>query len=308
MPLSDTALRALKPMERRYKKADQRGLYIEVEPNGSKLWRYKYRYEGLEKRIALGRYPDVSLSQARRKQEDARRLLEDGKDPSLERRRERLVASINAENTFGGIAREYIQHKMVGEQRAEVTVAKARWLLVQLNPLANMPVAEIRPAEVLGALRRIEAKGKYETARRCRSFASRVFRYAVATCRAEHDPSAVLRGALITRKVTHHSALTDPKAIGELLRAIDEYPGSMITRIAMQIMPHVMCRPAELRQAEWREFDFDAAIWTIPPSRMKMRQPHAVPLSRQVLAYLDQLHALTGPSGFAFPAFHTFKR
>jgi len=308
MPLSDTALRALKPMERRYKKADQRGLYIEVEPNGSKLWRYKYRFEGLEKRIALGRYPDVSLSQARRKQEEARRLLEDGKDPSLERRRERLVASINAENTFGGIAREYIQHKMIGEQRAEVTVAKARWLLEQLNPLANMPVAEIRPAEVLGALRRIEAKGKYETARRCRSFASRVFRYAVATCRAEHDPSAVLRGALITPKVTHHSALTDPKAIGELLRAIDEYPGSMITRIAMQIMPHVMCRPGELRQAEWREFDFDAAIWTIPPGRMKMRQPHAVPLSKQVLGYLDQLHALTGPSGFAFPAFHTFKR
>lgn len=150
MPLSDTALRALKPMERRYKKADQRGLYIEVEPNGSKLWRYKYRYEGVEKRIALGRYPDVSLSQARRKQEDARRLLEDGKDPSLERRRERLVDSINAENTFGGIAREYIQHKMIGQQRAEVTVAKARWLLEQLNPLANMPVAEIRAAEVLG--------------------------------------------------------------------------------------------------------------------------------------------------------------
>lgn len=157
---------------------------------------------------------------------------------------------------------------MVGEQRAEVTVAKARWLLEQLNPLANMPVAEIRPAEVLGALRRIEAKGKYETARRCRAFASRVFRYAVATCRAEHDPSAVLRGALITPKVTHHSALTDPKSIGELLRAIDEYPGSMITRIAMQIMPHVMCRPGELRQAEWREFDFDAAIWTIPPGRV----------------------------------------
>jgi integrase len=308
MPLSDTALRALKPMERRYKKADQRGLYIEVEPNGSKLWRYKYRYEGVEKRIALGRYPDVSLSQARRKQEDARRMLEDGKDPSLERRRERLVASINAENTFGGIAREYIQHKMIGEQRAEVTVAKARWLLEQLNPLANMPVAEIRPAEVLGALRRIEAKGKYETARRCRSFASRVFRYAVATCRAEHDPSAVLRGALITPKVIHHSAVTDPKAIGELLRTIDEYPGSMITRIAMQIMPHVMSRPGELRQAEWREFDFDAAIWTIPPGRMKMRQPHAVPLSKQVLGYLDQLHALTGPSGFVFPAFHTFKR
>lgn len=308
MPLSDTALRALKPMERRYKKVDQRGLYIEVEPNGSKLWRYKYRYDGVEKRIALGRYPDVSLSQARRKQEDARRLLEDGKDPSPERRRERLVASVNAENTFGGIAREYIQHKMIGEQRAEVTIAKARWLLEQLSPLERLPVAKIRAVEVLAALRRIEAKGKHETARRCRSFASRVFRYAVATCRAENDPSAVLRGALITPRVTHHSALTDPKAVGELLRAIDEYPGSMITRIAMQIIPHVMSRPGELRLAEWCEFDFDAAIWTIPQGRMKMRRPHAVPLSKQVLGYLDELHALTGPGGFVFPAFHTFKR
>lgn len=308
MPLSDVALRALKPMAKRYKKADQRGLYIEVEPNGSKLWRYKYRFQGLEKRMALGRYPDVSLSQARRKQEDARHLLEDGKDPSLERRRDRLVATVSAENSFGGIAREYIQHKMIGEQRAEVTVAKARWLLEQLDPLARLPVAEIRPVEVLAALRRIEAKGKHETARRCRSFASRVFRYAVATGRAENDPSAVLRGVLITPKVTHHSALTDPKAVGELLRAIDEYPGSMITRIAMQIAPHVMCRPGELRQAEWHEFDFDAAIWTIPAGRMKMRQPHAVPLSKQVLGYLDELQALTGPGGFVFPAFHTFKR
>ena len=308
MPLSDSAVRALKPEDKRYKKSDQRGLYIEVEPNGSKLGRWKYRYRGVEKRIALGRYPDVSLAAARRLQEDARRLLETGKDPSMERQRERLVASVNAENTFGGIAREYIDFKMVGEQRSEVTVAKARWLLDQLKPLAPLPVAEIRPAEVLGALRRIEAKGKHETARRCRSFASRVFRYAVATARAENDPSSVLRGALITPKVTHYAAMTEPAQVGDLLRSIDQYTGSVITKIAMQVTPHVMCRPGELRQAEWSEFDLEKAIWTVPQGRMKSRRPHSVPLSEQAVNYLLDLYALTGPTGFAFPAFHTSRR
>lgn len=143
----------------------------------------------------MGRYPDVSLSAARRKQEDARRLLADGKDPSLERQRERLIACVNAENTFGGIAREYIEHKMIGEQRGDVTIAKARWLLEQLDPLAKMPVAEIRPAKVLGALRRIEAKGKHETARRCRSFASRVFRYRSPLA----VPNTILRRCFVAR-------------------------------------------------------------------------------------------------------------
>lgn len=308
MPLSDSAVRALKAEDKRYKKSDQRGLYIEVEPNGSKLWRWKYRYRGVEKRIALGRYPDVSLAAARRLQEDARRLLETGKDPSMERQRERLIASANAENTFGGIAREYIDFKMVGEQRSEVTVAKARWLLDQLKPLAPLPVAEIRPAEVLGALRRIEAKGKHETARRCRSFASRVFRYAVATARAENDPSSVLRGALITPKVTHYAAMTEPAQVGDLLRSIDQYTGSVITKIAMQVTPHVMCRPGELRQAEWSEFDLEKAVWTVPQGRMKSRRPHSVPLSEQAVNYLLDLYALTGPTGFAFPAFHTSRR
>lgn len=308
MPLSDSAIRQLKPREKRYKKADQRGLYIEIEPTGSKLWRWKYHYQGREKRISLGRYPEVSLAAARRKQEDARRLLEDGKDPSLERKRKRLVASVSAENTFGGVAREYIQIKMIGDQRAETTVAKAHWLLEQIRPLWPLPVSEIKPAEVLGALRRIEAQGKYETARRCRSFASRVFRYAVATAKAEADPTSVLRGALITPRVTHYAALTDPEAVGRLLRSIDEYPGSVITRIAMQIIPHVMCRPGELRQAEWSEFDLAGAKWTIPQGRMKSRRPHTVPLSEQVLMHLAELRSLTGPTGFVFPAFHTTKR
>ena len=307
MPLKDLEIRALKPRARVYKRADGRGLYIEVQPGGSKLWRLKYRYLGKDKRIALGSYPEVSLAEARQKCDEARRKLREGVDPLAERKREKLVAMYNAANSFGEVAKEYID-KMVREGRAETTTTKANWLLEQLAPLAARPVAELKPVDVLGALKRIEAKGKHETARRCRSFASRVFRYAVATGRAETDPTSVLRGALVTPKTKHHSAILDPKAVGELLRSIDTYSGHLITRIAMQVSPHLMARPGELRQALWPEFDLENAVWKIPAERMKMRRPHAVPLSRQVVALLTDLHALTGPEGFVFPAFHTSRR
>lgn len=307
MPLRDVEIRALKPQERVYKRADERGLYIEVHPGGSKLWRLKYRYLGKDKRIALGSYPEVGLAEARHKREDARRKLGDGIDPLAERKQEKLIAAFNAANSFGDLAKEYID-KMVREGRAETTTTKANWLLEQLAPICSRPVAELKPVEVLEALKRIEAKGKYETARRCRSFASRVFRYAVATGRAETDPTSVLRGALVTPKTTHHAAILDRSAVGELLRSIDAYSGHLVTRIAMQVAPHVMARPGELRQADWQEFDLAKAVWTIPPERMKMRRPHAIPLSRQVVALLKQLDELTGPDGFVFPAFHTSRR
>lgn len=169
-------------------------------------------------------------------------------------------------------------------------------------------MADLKPIDLLAALKRIEAKGKYETARRCRSFAGRVFRYAVATGRGESDPSSILRGALVMPKVKHHAAILDPKQMGELLRAIDAYACHAITRLAMQVSPHVMARPGELRMAQWSEFDLDNAVWKIPAERMKMRRPHEVPLSRQVLAYLNELFALTGPDGYVFPAFHTSRR
>lgn len=307
MALKDVEIRALKAADRIYKRTDERGLYIEVHPSGSKLWRLKYRYLGKDKRIAFGAYPEVGLAEARRRRDDARQQLRDGIDPAAERRREKLLAMYRAANSFGDVAKEYID-KMVAEGRADTTTSKANWLLEQLSPIAGQAIADVKPIEVLAALKRIEAKGKHETARRCRSFASRVFRYAVATGRAEVDPTSVLRGALVTPKVKHHSAIIDPAAVGELLRSIDAYSGHLITRIAMQISPHVMARPGELRQAEWPEFDLEKAVWTIPPERMKMRRPHSVPLSRQVVDRLKELHALTGPEGFLFPAFHTSRR
>jgi integrase len=307
MALNDLAIRALKAADRVYKKADERGLYIEVRPGGSKLWRFKYRYAGKDKRIAFGAYPEVSLAEARRKRDETRQKLRDGIDPVAERQREKLLARFAAANTFGDVAAEYIE-KMVAEGRAEATTSKAHWLLEQLGPIAKRPVSDLKPIDVLAALKRIEAHGKHETARRCRSFASRVFRYAAATGRVESDPTALLRGALVTPKVKHHCAILEPEAVGELLRAIDAYTGNAITRLAMQILPHVMARPGELRKAQWSEFDLRNAVWKIPPERMKMRRPHAVPLSRQVLANLAELYELSGPDGYVLPAFHTSRR
>lgn len=307
MALKDLEIRALKPRDRIYKKADERGLYIEVHPTGSKLWRFKYAYLGKDKRLALGRYPEVGLAEAREKRDEARRKLREGIDPLAERKRAKLLALYNASNTFGDVAQEYIA-KMAADGRADTTTSKANWLLEQLSPLAEQPVADLKPMDVLAALKRIEAKGKYETARRCRSFAGRVFRYAVATGRSETDPTAFLRGALVTPRTKHHAALLDPKAVGELLRSIDAYSGHRVTRLAVQISPHLMARPGEIRQALWPEFDLENAVWRIPAERMKMRRPHAVPLSRQVLAYLAELHPLTGPDGYVFPAFHTSRR
>ena len=307
MTLKVMEISAFRAGEIPYKKTDAKGLYLEVFPNGSKLWRYKYRYTGKQKRLALGRYPDVGLAEARRRRDDARRQLDAGTDPLAERKHDKLVAVFNAANTFGEIAKEYID-KQVAQGQADATTQKANWLLEQLQPIAAFPVADLKPIDVLAALKRIEAKGKYETARRCRSFAGRVFRYAIATARCESDPSSLLRGALIVPKVKHHAAILDPKQMGELLRSIDAYTGHAITRLAMQVLPHVMARPGELRMAEWSEFDLDDAVWKISAERMKMRRPHEVPLSRQAVAYLQQLFVLTGPDGYVFPAFHTSRR
>jgi len=307
MALSDVQIRSLKPADKLYKITDEKGLYLEVSPNGSKLWRYKYLYMGKNKRIALGRYPEVGLAEARRRRLEARENLDNRVDPLANRKREKLIAVYQAANTFGDMAKEYLE-KMVGDRRAETTISKAHWLLEQLKPIADQPITLLKPVDVLAALKRLEAHGKHETARRCRSFASRVFRYAVATGRGETDPTAMLRGALVVPRTTHHAALLEPKDVGELLRAIDTYSGHKVTRLAMQVAPHVMSRPGELRMALWSEFDLEEAVWKVPAERMKMRRPHMVPLSQQVLGYLDELRPLTGPDGYVFPAFHTWKR
>jgi integrase len=308
MALTDKQIRAFKPDTKSYKRSDSKGLYVEVMPTGSKLWRLKFRVAGKEKRLALGAYPEVSLAEARKRRDEHRATLEQGKDPALERKREKVAAKISAEDSFEIVAGEYIA-KMEKEGRAEGTLVKARWFLSLLrSEIGRLPVSEVDPQLLLSALKRLENKGNFETAKKTRSFASRVFRYAVATGRAKSDPAQLLKGALITAKAKHYAAILEAPKLGELLRAIETFDGSPITKLALQIAPHVYVRPGMLRHADWSEIDLSEKVWSIPAGKMKARKAHSVPLSSQVIALFIELRALTGPKGFVFPSLHTSLR
>ena len=301
MALTDTAIRLAKPGAKEHKLFDEKGLYLLLTPSGSKLWRLKYRLDGKEKKLALGSYPEVGLKDARAKRDAARKAAQAGSDPANAKREARIARRIAAANTFGPIAEEYIA-KLEAEGKAAVTVTKTRWLLSKLEPtLGTRPIAEISPHELLAVLKATEKAGQRETARRLRSFSSRVFRYAVATARASADPAQPLLGALVAPVARHHSAITDPVAFGKLLRSIEAYAGQPVTKLAMRFTCHVFQRPGEVRQAEWSEIDFDKAVWTIPAPRMKQRQPHRVPLSKQALAILCKAAELSGGGRYIFP-------
>lgn len=308
MALTDTAIRNTKPRDRDYKLADGGGLYLLITPAGGKLWRLKFRTDGREKKLAIGSYPEISLGDARKRRDEARELLAAGKDPSREKQRKKVRSRLESENTFAGIASEYCdKRKRDGHKAwAPATAVRSEYLLGQLNrAIGHIPIAEIEPADVLAALRKIEAKGNLESARRTQQLASAVFRYAVATARLPSDPTRDLRGALTAPKVTHYGAIIEPSRVGQLLRAIDGYEGQGITKFAMQFAPHVFVRPGELRHAEWSEIDLDKALWTIPASKTKMRKNHHVPLSLQAVELLREVYAVTGPSGYVFPSLRT---
>ena len=305
--LSVVQIRALKPAERPYKVADADGLYLLVQPSGALLWRFRYRNAGIERKLSLGSFPDVTLQKARRLRDAGKAELEDGIDPVEEKRQRRLKAELAAQTTFGLVANEFIQ-KMETEGRSPATIKKARWFLELLAGIASRPIASITAHELLDALKRIERRGHHETALRLRSFAGRVFRYGFATLRTEQNPADILRGALIVPKTKHHAAIVQPAKVGALLRNIDGYEGRPETNFALKLAPHVFLRPGELRQAKWSEIDFADKIWRIPAERMKMKQAHTVPLSRQSLYLLRELRSLARNSEFLFPALHTTKR
>jgi integrase len=309
MALSDTVIKAAKPRAKDWKLADEKGLYLLVTSAGGKLWRLKFRHLGKEKKLTLGAYPEVGLAKARKLRDKAREQLADGQDPALERKKAKFTAKLGAGVTFAGVANEYIDSKMVGDGKADATVSKARWFLRQLEPaIGTMPLADVDPQMLLAALKRLETKGRHETAKKCRSFASRVFRYGVATGRCKSDPAHLLHGALITPKARHYAAILEPAKLGELLRAIEAFSGGPVTMAALCIAPHVFVRPGELRHAEWIEFDLEAGIWNLPAAKMKARRPHAVPLSKQVQKMLAGLHALTGQGKYVFPSAHGASR
>jgi hypothetical protein len=247
MSLNTAQIRAFRGGDTPYKKADEKGLYLEVFPNESKLWRFKYRSSGKEKRIALGAWPEIGLAQARHIRDELRIRVANGEDPALTRKRQKAVAQVNASNTFESVALEYIETKMVGEERADATLKKARWFLELLKPaIGSTPLTDIDPQMVLAPLKRLEARGNKETAKKCRAFASRVFRFGAATGRCNADPTAILQGALISPKARHYAAILEPAKLGDLLRAIDAWDGPAVTRYALKITPHVYVRPGEL--------------------------------------------------------------
>lgn len=305
MPLTDLAIRSAKPKVKPYKLADERGLFLLVHPNGGRYWRFKYRFDGKEKLLAFGVYPDVPLKDAREKRDVARRQVVAGIDPSDHRKAHKSAKDAAASNTFEIVAREWFAKHSPNWVASHSDKIIRRFEKDIFPWLGHRPIADIKAPELLTALRRIESRGALETAHRAMQNCGQVFRYAVATGRAERDPSGDLRGALPPARPTHHPSITEPKAIGAMLRAIDGYHGSLVTKCALKLAPLVFVRPGELRKAEWSEFNWDAAEWRIPASRMKMREQHIVPLSSQAVSVLKELQPLTGDGRYVFPGART---
>ena len=301
--LTDVKVRNAKASDKPFKLSDERGMHLLVTPAGGKLWRLAYRFGGKQKLISLGSYPDVSLARAREKRDEARRLLADGIDPGAKRKAEKMATA----DTFRAVAEEFLAQREKGWAPTHSSKVRARleWLYPHIGA---RPIGIIEAPELLAPVRMIEECGKGETAKRTLLNAGQVFRFAVATGRAKRDPTADLRGALAPVKANHHPAIIEPKAFGALLRAIDAYPGEPVTRAALRLLPLVFTRPGELRLAEWAEFDLDRATWSIPSQRMKMKQPHIVPLSAQAVTILRELHPLTGRRRLVFPSLRSRDR
>lgn len=299
MPLTDTAIRKIKPAAKTQRLFDGGGLYLEVSPNGGKWWRQKYRFLGKEKRLAHGTYPEVSLAEAREKRDAARKLLATGIDPGEHKKAIKAATSERAANSFEVVAREWLgKRDWVESYKVKVTA----WLDNDVFPwIGTRPIEGLKAPDFLKVARRIESRGAMESAHRVLQNCGQVMRYAIATGRAERNPVADLKGALSPAPERHHAAITETAGIGGLLRAIDGYKGSAVTRAAMRMAPLVFVRPGELRHAEWSEIDLDAAEWSISADKMKMRQPHLVPLSRQAIAILEDIQPLTSRSRYVFP-------
>ncbi|MFK2905680.1 integrase arm-type DNA-binding domain-containing protein [Dyella ginsengisoli] len=302
MPLADTAIRSAKPGAKPIKMADGGGLYLLLNPNGSRWWRFDYRFDGKRKTLSMGTYPDTGLKDAREKRDTARKLLAAGVDPGQQRKAAKSAGEERAANSFEVIAREW----HAKQSATWVELHASRIMLRMENDifpwLGSRPIADIAAKEFLATVNRIVDRGAVESAHRVLQNCGQVMRYAIATGRAERNPVADLKGALPPVKQTHLAAITDPHAIGGLLRAMDAYQGSLVTKCALKLAPLLFVRPGELRQAEWAEFDLDTAQWNIPAEKMKMREPHLVPLAPQAVEILRELQALTGRGRYVFPS------
>ncbi len=303
LALTDTRIRNLKSGDKSFKEADGGGLYIFVTPSGSKLWRLRYRFEGKEKVLAFGSYPEISLARARELRLEAKSLLAEGVDPSAHKKAAKAEQVAKTENTFAKIAAELLE-KQKKEGLAETTLSKKSWLLqMAVSDFGDLPIAEIDTPTILKTLRKVETAGNYETAKRLRSTVGQVFRYAIATARAVNDPTFGLRGALIAPKVKHMAAATTKEDFAAVVRAIWEYrDGAPATRAALKLLALLYPRPGELRLSLWDEFDLERATWTIPAERAKMRREHVKPLPALAIDVLQVLRAETGSNYRVFPS------
>lgn len=314
MALSDTKIRSLKAgikpdgtvTSKSYKVTDEKGLYIEVKPTGSKLWRFKYRFGGKEKLLSVGIYPDVSLKQARERRDDLRKKVADGIDPSDIRKAEQIAKA--GKESFEYVALEWHSKHKINWSESHSSRTLTRLQNDVFPWLGKKNIGEIKPPELLDVLRRVENRGALETAHRIYQVCGKIFRYAVSTGRAERDPTYDLKDALPPSKPKHHASIVDPKLIGDLLRAMNDYKGSFVTSCALRLAPLVFVRPGELRHAEWDEINLDQSEWRIPASKMKMRSPHIVPLSKQAISILRELEPLTGTGKYLFPSLRTNTR
>jgi len=306
--LPDAAVKNAKPGKSIFRLADSEGLALEVTPAGGKHWRFRYRRDGKADMLGLGSYPAISLKDARARRDEARRLLAQGIDPA-KARQEQHAESAMAANTFETITREWNAKTSPrwSESYAEKVLHRFEtdifpWLG------GGKPIFDITAPEILTTIRRVEARGAHDIAKRLLQGTGSVFRYAIATGRAERDPAADFKGALPPRKVKHHASIIEPKKVAKLLRDIDEYQGSVVSRCALRLAPLVFVRPGELRKAEWSEIDLEQAEWRIPAEKMKMASPHIVPLSKQALAILEEIKPLTGSGRYVFPSLRTSLR
>ena len=308
MKLGDLKIRNASAGERPFKMADGGGLYLLVNPNGSKLWRLKYRFLGKEKTLAIGPYPEVSLAKARKARDAARELLAEQRDPGEERKARRKEALEERQRTFRQLAALYLE-RLRRDGRAETTIQKVEWLIgMAASEFGDAPVGNITAPMVLSPLRRLEANGTLETARRLKTTIGAVLRFGIAIGWVDSDPTQALHGAISPPRSKPHAAITDRVELGALLRAIEGFQGQPTTRIAMQLLALLHPRPGELRLARWEEFDLEKRVWTIPAARTKMRRDHRAPLPDSAVALLAQLKAITGFSGLLFPSIRSPKR
>ncbi|MBC8752138.1 MULTISPECIES: tyrosine-type recombinase/integrase [Paraburkholderia] len=299
MPLTDIAVRSAAPRERAYRLTDGGGMYLEIAPSGGKYWRLKYRFGGRERRLALGVYPDVSLAAARRKRSAAREQLAAGIDPSDVKKADKRAARLNANNSFEGVARDWLE-----ERKSVVQIGQHEKTLARLQNdvfpwLGKRPITEVDAPEILVVLKRIDSRGARYSAHRVRSEISRVFRYAIKEGKAKSDPAKDLIGAIPPPIEKHFAALTEPAKVAEMLRAFDGFSGTFPVLCALKLAPMLFVRPGELRRAEWTQFDLDKGEWRYLVT--KTRTQHLVPLATQAVALLRELQALTGKGRFVFP-------